>query len=198
MKDTATNKTRVVKVWDPVVRSFHWLLVLAFAIAWGLGEWGPNQMTWHFYFGYAIAALVAVRLIWGVVGTHHARFANFLYGPGKVMDYLRHLPDRKPSNWVGHNPMGGWSVFAMLGLLIVQVATGLTADPQDYINVGPLAQYVPESISASLSPKIHEIVSTLLLILVGIHVATILFYKKWKGENLVKPMITGTKEIAND
>jgi Cytochrome b len=198
MKDTRGMKTRVVKVWDPVVRSFHWLLVLAFAAAWGLGEWGPNQMTWHFYFGYTVGALVVIRLIWGFVGTRNARFANFLYGPGKVVDYLRHLPDRSPSNWVGHNPLGGWSVLAMLGLLIVQVVTGLTADPKDYINVGPLAGYVPESFSVDLAPQIHEVVSTLLLIVVVIHVGAIVFYKRWKGENLVKPMITGKKEVEEE
>jgi len=197
MRDTSSPKTRTVKVWDPVVRSFHWLLVLAFAGAWGLGEWGPNQMTWHFYFGYVIVGLVGVRLIWGFVGTRNARFSSFLFGPGKVVAYLRHLPSREPSNWIGHNPMGGWSVFLILGLLIAQVATGLMSDPKDYINVGPLAQYVPDSLS-DLSVKLHNIISTLLLIVVGVHVAAILFYKRWKGENLVAPMITGKKVIKED
>ncbi|MBN2739489.1 MAG: cytochrome b/b6 domain-containing protein [Rhodobacteraceae bacterium] len=197
MRDTSSPKTRTVKVWDPVVRSFHWLLVLAFAGAWGLGEWGPNQMTWHFYFGYVIVGLVGVRLIWGFVGTRNARFSSFLFGPGKVVAYLRHLPSREPSNWIGHNPMGGWSVFLILGLLIAQVATGLMSDPKDYINVGPLAQYVPDSLS-DLSVKLHNIISTLLLIVVGVHVAAILFYKRWKGENLVAPMITGKKVIEED
>jgi cytochrome b len=197
MRDTTSPKTRTVKVWDPVVRSFHWLLVLAFAGAWGLGEWGPNQMTWHFYFGYAIAGLVSVRLVWGFVGTRNARFTSFLFGPGKVIAYLRHLPSREPSNWIGHNPMGGWSVFLILGLLIAQIATGLMSDPKDYINVGPLAQYVPDSLS-DLSVKLHSIISTLLLIVVGVHIAAILFYKRWKGENLVAPMITGKKVIEED
>ena len=197
MRDTTSPKTRIVKVWDPVVRSFHWLLVLAFAIAWGLGKFGPNQMTWHFYFGFVIAGLVGVRLIWGFVGTRNARFSSFLFGPGATLAYLRHLPSRKPSNWIGHNPMGGWSVFLMLGLLIAQVATGLMSDPQDYINVGPLAQYVPDSVS-DLSVKLHNILSTLLLIVVGLHIAAILFYKRWKGENLVGPMITGKKMVEED
>ncbi|WP_295533057.1 cytochrome b/b6 domain-containing protein [uncultured Thioclava sp.] len=197
MRDTTSPKTRVIKVWDPVVRSFHWLLVLAFAGAWGLGEWGPNQMTWHFYFGYVIAGLVGVRLIWGFVGTRNARFTSFLFGPGKVVAYLRHLPSRDPSHWIGHNPMGGWSVFLMLALLIAQVATGMMSDPKDYINVGPLAQYVPSDIS-DLSVKLHHILSTLLLIVVGMHIAAILFYRRWKGENLVTPMITGKKVIEED
>ncbi|KEO59920.1 cytochrome b/b6 domain-containing protein [Thioclava indica] len=197
MRDTTSPKTRTVKVWDPVVRSFHWLLVLAFAGAWGLGKWGPNQMTWHFYFGYFIAGLVGVRLIWGFVGTRNARFSSFLFGPGKTLAYLRHLPSREPSNWIGHNPMGGWSVFIILGLLIAQIATGLMSDPKDYINVGPLAQYVPDSIS-DLSVKLHNIISTLLLIVVGVHISAILFYKRWKGENLVTPMITGKKVVEGD
>ncbi|WP_417808926.1 cytochrome b/b6 domain-containing protein [Thioclava sp.] len=197
MRDTTSPKTRTVKVWDPVVRSFHWLLVLAFAGSWGLGEWGPNQMTWHFYFGYFIAGLVGVRLIWGFVGTRTARFSSFLFGPGKVVAYLRHLPSREPSNWIGHNPMGGWSVFIILGLLIAQIATGLMSDPKDYINVGPLAQYVPGSIS-DLSVKLHSIISKLLLIVVGVHISAILFYKRWKGENLVGPMITGKKVVEED
>lgn len=197
MRDTSSPKTRVVTVWDPVVRSFHWLLVLAFAGAWGLGKFGPNQMTWHFYFGYTVAGLVGVRLIWGFVGPQNARFASFLFGPGKVLSYLRHLPSRAPSHWIGHNPLGGWSVFLILGLLIAQVATGLMADPKDYINVGPLAQYVPDAISDQ-SVKVHGILSTVLAIVIGIHIAAILFYKRWKGENLVTPMITGKKVVEEE
>ncbi|OOY18063.1 cytochrome b/b6 domain-containing protein [Thioclava sp. DLFJ4-1] len=197
MKDTAASPAKkTVTVWDPVVRLFHWLLVAAFAAAWGLGEWGPNQMTWHFYAGYAIAGLLAVRLIWGFVGSRTARFSHFLYGPKAVAEYLRHLPSKESSGHVGHNPLGGWSVLVMLALLIVQVVTGLTSDPQDYINVGPLAGSVPESISTSWAPKIHEFVATLLLIVVGIHIAAIVYYRTWKGVNLVKPMITGKKEVG--
>lgn len=195
MAEPRRAQGRILTVWDPLVRLLHWCLVVAFFTAWGLGEWGPNQMTWHFYFGYTVGALVTIRVIWGLVGPRNARFTSFLYKPGEVIAYLRHLPAREPSNWVGHNPLGGWSVLAMLGLLIVQVATGLVSDPQDYINVGPFAQYVPSSISTSLAPSIHELVSTLLLIVVGIHITAIAFYLHWKGENLVKPMITGKKVI---
>ena len=198
MQADSSSKTRVVKVWDPVVRSFHWLLVLAFAGAWGLGEWGPNQMTWHFYFGYTIGGLVVIRLIWGLIGPRSARFTSFLYGPNATLRYLRHLPTRDASHWPGHNPLGAWSVFAMLSLLILQVLTGLTSDPQDFINVGPWAQYVPDSISQGVSPSVHEAIASVLVIVVGLHIGAVLYYRFWKGENLVKPMITGKKIVKED
>ncbi|WP_319486849.1 cytochrome b/b6 domain-containing protein [uncultured Cohaesibacter sp.] len=183
-----------VRLWDPAIRLFHWALVLCVVAAWGLGEFGPDVMTLHFYFGYAIVALLAFRLIWGLIGPKTARFAHFIYGPKATLSYAASLFERKPSYWRGHNPMGALAAFALLGLLIAQVASGLMGDPDDFINVGPLAQYVGSD-TASLAIDLHEALAPLLLLLVVLHVATIAFYKIWKREDLIKPMITGWKWV---
>nr|WP_319391367.1 cytochrome b/b6 domain-containing protein [uncultured Cohaesibacter sp.] len=183
-----------VRLWDPAIRLFHWALVICVIAAWGLGEFGPDVMTLHFYFGYAVVALLAFRLIWGLIGPKTARFAHFIYGPKATFGYAASMFERKPSYWRGHNPMGALAAFALLGLLIAQVASGLMGDPDDFINVGPLAQYVGSD-TASLAIDLHEALAPLLLLLVVLHVATIAFYKIWKREDLIKPMITGWKWV---
>jgi len=197
----ADDETRVeietVRVWDPMLRLFHWSLTICVVAAWGLGKFGPDVMTLHFWFGYAVLALLAFRIVWGFVGPRHARFGNFLYGPVSLAKYLGGMFHRKPSYWPGHNPVGGLFVFVLLGLLAAHAATGLFADPEDYINVGPLAQYV-SSDSARLALGWHATLSWVVLGIVALHVGAIAFYKKWKGENLITPMITGRKRVRKD
>lgn len=188
------NKTYV---WDPVVRLLHWALVIAFATSWGLGKFGPNIMTLHFYSGYVVAGIVGLRLLWGLFGTKTARFATFVKGPGKVISYARTLPSPTPSRSYGHNPVGAIFVVGVLLILAMQVMSGLLADPEDYINVGPLAQYVSSDV-ARKALSLHEPLSTLLLLMVLGHIGAIFWYKKRKGENLVKPMITGYADLPSD
>lgn len=183
-----------VRLWDPAIRIFHWALLICVVAAWGLGKFGPDIMTLHFYFGYAVAALLGFRLIWGLVGPKAVRFTHFIYSPKTTLSYASKIMERKPSYWRGHNPVGAMAVFALLGVLIAQVATGLMGDPDDYINVGPLASYVGYD-NASLAIDIHETLASILLILVIIHVAAVAFYKLWKREDLIKPMITGWKWV---
>lgn len=190
----AQDEARRVRVWDPALRLFHWTLAVLVIAAWLLGKFGPNVMTLHFLLGYAIIALLVFRLLWGFVGPAPARFASFLHGPGAVLAYLRTLPKREPSNWLGHNPLGALSVVAMLLALVWQTASGLMADPEDYINVGPLAAEVG-SATAKKAVGWHHTGADLILILVLLHVAVILFYRLWKHEDLVRPMITGWKWV---
>nr|WP_328805837.1 cytochrome b/b6 domain-containing protein [Salipiger abyssi] len=181
------------QLWDPVVRVLHWALVIAFAAAWGLGKFGPSQMTLHFYAGYTVAGIVLLRVVWGFVGPRTARFASFVKGPRAVLAYARQMPARKPSNSWGHNPVGALFVVGVLFVLALQVLSGLLADPEDYVNVGPLAQYVSADITRK-ALALHEPLSTLLLIMVIGHIAAIGFYRRWKGEDLITPMITGRKK----
>ncbi|KGJ05399.1 cytochrome B [Paracoccus halophilus] len=183
-----------VRLWDPLLRAFHWLLVLFVVTSWLLGKFGPDQMTLHFWSGYVVAGLLIFRLVWGFVGPPPARFSHFIRGPGAIAGYMRGMFLRQPSYWPGHNPLGALSVIAMLAALAAQITTGLISDPDDYINVGPLASYV-SSATRSKAVGWHGLGSTLILLLVLIHVAVILFYRFWKHENLVKPMITGKKLI---
>ncbi|AJE48182.1 cytochrome b/b6 domain-containing protein [Celeribacter indicus] len=177
-------------LWDPVVRVLHWALVIAFATAWGLGKFGPDQMTLHFYAGYTVAAIVVLRILWGFVGTPTARFANFVKGPKGVLAYARTLPSDRPSHSHGHNAVGAIFVVGVLVVLVMQVLSGLFSDPEDYINVGPLAQYVSLE-TARWALSWHEPLSTLLLVMVLGHIGAIVWYRWRKGENLVWPMVTG-------
>lgn len=177
-------------VWDLFIRSFHWALVVAVLTGWMLGHFGPLQMTVHFWAGYAVGGLVLARLVWGVIGSPNARFANFIRGPGAILAYARTLSRREASHARGHNPLGGLSVVALLAVLAGQVATGLIIDPDDYINVGPLAEYVGSDWNR-WALRWHHRLGLVLAILVGLHIAAILFYRFWKREDLVTPMITG-------
>lgn len=189
-RDTVTT----TKIWDPLLRGFHWLLAFFVVTSWVLGKFGPNIMTLHFLSGFAIIGLVSFRMIWGVIGPRPARFHSFLRGPAAIRDYAGHMFERRPSYWPGHNPVGALSVIAMLGVLIVQAATGLIADPDDYINVGPLASKVSGATSHA-AVSWHHLGATIILVLVVLHVAVILFYRFWKREDLVRPMLTGWKKI---
>ncbi|MGF1660226.1 MAG: cytochrome b/b6 domain-containing protein [Rubrimonas sp.] len=199
MADGANPEADVerIRLWDPGVRAFHWALAALVTASWLLGEFGPAIMTMHFWSGYAICALLAFRLVWGVVGPRPARFAAFLAGPKTVLNYARTLPERAPSRWRGHNPLGGWAVAALLALLAAQVATGLVADPEDYINVGPLADMVSADMRRTATAWHHRIGSALLA-LVALHVAAVVFYKLWKREDLIRPMIDGWKTVRRE
>ena len=189
-----SEQPQKVKLWDPLLRVYHWLLAGAVIIAWCLGQFGPLKMTLHFWFGYLVIGLLAFRLIWGFVGPPPARFSHFLRGPGAVFSYTKHMFSREPSYWPGHNPLGALSVIAMLAVLAAQVTTGLISDPDDYINVGPLASYV-SSATRTKATGWHETGAAVVLLLVVLHVAVILFYRFWKREDLVRPMINGWKWV---
>lgn len=190
----AADDPRRERIWDPALRAFHWSLAALVIANWLLGKLGPSDMTLHFWLGYAILGLLAFRLVWGLVGPGPARFACFVRGPRAVLGYLREMPRARPSHWPGHSPVGALAVLAMLGVLILQGTTGLFADPDDYINVGPLASRVGSDTSRA-ALRWHHRGADLILALVVLHVAVIAFYRLWKREDLVRPMITGWKWV---
>jgi cytochrome b len=190
-------KERLEKVWDPVTRVLHWAMVFCFTASWVFAEFGPAVMTLHFYFGYTMAALVAMRLIWGIVGPRPVRFASFVKGLPAILAYGRGLFSRAPSLSAGHNPVGALFIIGVLTLLPLQILTGLYSDPEDYINVGPLAETVTIE-TARRATALHETISGILILLVVIHVAAVVFYYIYKRENLVKPMITGWKRVRDE
>ncbi|MFS4437882.1 cytochrome b/b6 domain-containing protein [Paracoccaceae bacterium GXU_MW_L88] len=183
-----------VKLWDPLLRVFHWALAIAVITAWGLGEYGPSIMTLHFYAGYTVCGLILFRILWGFVGPKPARFTHFLRGPSAITGYLSHMFHRHPSYWPGHNPLGALAVLAILGVLSFQVVTGLISDPEDYVNVGPFAGAVPHDL-ATEAVGLHHTGATLILLLVILHIGIIFFYRFWKREDLVTPMLTGWKWV---
>jgi cytochrome b len=183
-----------ISLWDPALRLCHWSLVTSVCTGWYLGRFGPGIMTLHFYAGYAVIALLVFRLIWGLFGRWPARFWDFLYGPRRTAQYMRSMFVRRPSYWAGHNPIGALSIFALLAALAMQAATGLFTDPDDFLNRGPLADYVSDDWVAWAS-NWHVTLSKVVLALVALHLAAILFYRVWKGENLVAAMIHGRKTV---
>jgi cytochrome b len=177
-----------IRVWDLPTRLFHWLLVALFAFSWYSAENG--LMDWHRRSGLTLLALIAFRLIWGVIGGSTARFAHFVRGPGAIFRYLRGAPAG-----IGHNPLGGLSVIALLALLVVQIVAGLYAVDVDSLESGPLSDAVSFE-TGRQAAHIHHLCFNVLLALSALHIATILFYRL-RGRNLVTPMLTGRDRQAD-
>ncbi len=180
------------RVWDLPTRLFHWSLVLCIVGLVITGNVGGNWMTWHFRLGYAVFTLLLFRMVWGVIGGRWSRFASFVYAPSTVMAYLKGRS--RPEHSVGHNPLGAGSVFALLGFLLLQVATGLVSD-DDISNQGPLNQFVSSARASSATWYHKEVGNKVLIALVGLHVVAILFYLWKKKENLIRPMLSGDKPL---
>lgn len=181
-----------VRVWDLPTRLFHWSLVACVIGLVITGNVGGNWMTWHMRLGYAVLTLLLFRLIWGFVGGHWSRFASFLYAPSTILAYLR--GQGRPEHGVGHNPLGAFSVFGLLLILLAQVGTGLFADDEIAVT-GPLVALVSGD-TVSLATGYHKNVGKFIVIaLVVLHLLAIGFYKLVKKDNLVRPMISGDKLV---
>lgn len=179
-----------IRIWDLPLRLFHWLLVMAVLGSFVSVKLGGNAMIWHGRFGYLVLALIIFRLIWGFVGTHHARFAEFIKAPNAILAYLKN-----PSETPGHSPVGAISVLVLLALFLAQALAGLFAT-DDIAFDGPLAKYVA-STWVELLTSFHRWNEWVLLALVGVHVSAILYYKYVKRINLISAMITGDKELVD-
>ncbi len=185
------NEAGEIRVWDPLVRVFHWLLVAGFFIAYLSGdEW----MTLHVYAGYLVAGLVAFRLLWGVVGTRYARFTDFVKPPREVVAYLRDMLRGRERRYIGHNPAGGLMIVALLLSLIGISLTGLALYGA-HDEAGPLAGLMAGSgeFWEEALEEVHEFLANLTLLLVAVHVAGVIFESLRHGENLVRAMLTGRK-----
>jgi Cytochrome b len=182
------------KLWDAPVRLVHWLLVVLVAFSWWSSE---DHLNWHRWSGYAILGLVAFRILWGFAGAGAARFSSFVRGPKAVAAYVRTLPERAASATPGHNPLGGWSVIALLLVLAAQVTTGLFTVDIDAFEAGPLSHLVSYDLGRTLA-ELHEFCFRLLQVLVALHVAAVLFYLLYKRTNLIRPMVTGWRTFPED
>lgn len=174
-----TNETapRAARVWDLPTRVFHGLLIASFAGAWITAESERWRLV-HVTLGLTMAGLVLWRLLWGFVGTRHARFADFVRGPSAVLRYLKSLAGGRPEHHSGHNPAGGWAILGLLGLTAVTTALGWAAYSEwggDWLGEG------------------HEVAANLMIALVGVHVAGVVVSSWLHRENLVRAMVTGRK-----
>lgn len=182
-----------VRVWDLPTRLFHWLLVFLIAGLAVTGYVGGGAMDWHARLGYAVLTLLFFRIAWGFVGGHWSRFRSFLYAPSSVVAYIGGRAH--PDHLVGHNPLGAGSVFAMLAVLLAQVATGLIGD-DEIAFTGPLNRFVSSAAGVRATWYHKEVGQWLLVALVVVHVAAIAWYVRRKRQNLVLPMIVGDKDLA--
>jgi cytochrome b len=178
-------------VWDLPLRLFHWALVLSIVASWLTAEAGFEWMQIHFYLGFWTLGLVSFRILWGFIGPRHARFANFIPSPKRLVAYTRSVFKRDSTPSIGHNPLGGLMVVVMILMVAAQAASGLFVT-DDIAWAGP---YNP-SVSAELAGKLtwfHHLNFNVLAGAIGLHVLAILFYALYKRQNLVSPMISGRK-----
>ena len=182
-----------VRVWDLPTRLFHWGLVAAvggaLATAWIPGA----SIEWHARFGYAILALLAFRLAWGLVGGHWSRFAVWRPTPGRVMAYLRGRAH--PDDRVGHSPLGTLSVIVILIALATQVATGLVGD-DEIAFTGPLNRFVSTATGLAATAWHKHLGKLLVIALIALHVSAILYYLLVRRNNLIGPMVHGDKPVG--
>jgi cytochrome b len=203
-----------IKVWDPLVRIFHWSLVIFFTIAFLTGD---EDSSLHIYAGYAVIGLVLFRILWGFIGTDHARFNDFIFGPSKVIQYLRSLASNTPRRYVGHNPAGGYMVLALLATLLVVTFTGLKVygseghglfAANNEISVLSTAK-AEEDETGEINEaggtggkegekyweEVHEATSYFMLGLIALHILGVVITSRKHKENLMKAMITGRKNV---
>jgi cytochrome b len=195
MRDEVQQPSVSARLWDGPTRLVHWALVGLIGFCWWSGETG--HMDWHRLAGYTVLALLLFRLAWGFVGSYSARFASFVRGPAATLAYAKTLPSRAGRETPGHNPLGAWSVLAILATLAAQVITGLFAVDVDGIESGPLSHRVDFD-TGRLFAKWHHWSFWLLEALVALHLAAIVFYAAHKRADLVRPMVTGRGRFSRD
>jgi cytochrome b len=183
-----------IRVWDLPTRLFHWLLTLAVLGSVVSAKVGGSAMVWHFRLGYLVLGLLAFRLLWGVFGGRWSRFASFVYKPGTTWRYLRRRGRPDEHLEVGHNPLGSFSVFALLGVLLLQVGTGLVAD-DEIANIGPLNRFVETATGLAATSWHKGWGQWLVITLVALHVLAVLYYLWGKRVDLVRPMWGGDKTL---
>ncbi len=181
-------------VWDLPVRITHWLLVLAVLGSYVSYKLGLAYFKYHVWCGYAVLVLAAFRILWGVVGTRHARFASFVRPPAATLRHAAQLARGKARRYAGHNPLGAWMVLALLGMLLAQGLSGLFSN-DEIASTGPLYAYVSNASSLKLT-SLHRLLFDGIAIAIGLHVAAVLAYQLLKKDQLIRAMFTGHKPAA--
>jgi cytochrome b len=182
-----------VRVWDLPTRLSHWATVILFGICWWTAE--TDHMKWHRLAGYGVLGAVLFRLAWGFCGGQTSRFRDFVRGPAATFRYVRKLFGRRGEDSppaLGHNPLGALSIITMLGLLLTQTTLGLFAVNVDGFDSGPFSRWVSFDTGRRFA-HLHAANFDLLLLMVGVHLTAIAFYRLVRKERLVPAMIHGFK-----
>jgi cytochrome b len=177
-----------VYVWDPFVRLFHWSLVVGFTVAY-LTE--DDMLTAHVWAGYAVGVLIVARIVWGFVGSRHARFSDFVYNPVTTLRYVRDLIVFRAKRYLGHSPGGGAMVILLLAFLSATVVTGLVVYGGEQ-KAGPLAGMFTKDTGEALE-QVHNVLANITLALILAHVAAVILASFAHRESLVRAMVTGYK-----
>jgi cytochrome b len=191
----AEKSEQKIRIWDLPVRLFHWALVVLMVVSYVTAQVGSDWMKLHFWSGYAVLTLLLFRIVWGFVGSTTARFTHFVKGPLAAIEHLKELAGTDRPRDVGHNPLGGAMVIALLLGVLLQVVAGLFAADTDEGTVsGPLANLVPDK-WVDRATAFHHLWINILLMLVALHVLAALTYLVWKRQNLIGAMFTGHKRL---
>lgn len=182
---TPANQAGAVKVWDFQTRIFHWSFAALVILAFVTSE-GDAVLSLHIFLGTVLVGFIVFRVLWGVIGSRHAQFGDFVHGPATVSDYAKRLLAFRPPYSVGHNPLGGWMVLALLGVVLVASLTGMMVVEDGY--VGPLSGF-----AGGIFGHLHEGLGSFVMVLVGVHVAGVLAHMVISRENLIRSMFTGLK-----
>jgi len=188
----ADASTRKVRVWDLPTRVFHWSLAGLIALAWMTADAGSAFLTVHVFCGTTVIGLVVFRVVWGFVGTRHALFVDFVRGPDTVRAYAKKLLSFRPPHHVGHNPLGGWMVLALMAFVVIVALSGMTIAKAGF--VGPLAPFF----GGGLDDDFHEALTNGLLALIIGHVAGVVVHGLITRENLLRAMVDGDKIVPQD
>jgi cytochrome b len=185
-------KQQRIRVWDPLVRTFHWLLAVCFLIAYVVED---DMLNLHVLAGSIVFGLIIFRLIWGIMGTEHSRFADFIYSFKQVLQHLRDLVRMRPAQHTGHTPVGGVMIFLLLFGLLILTLSGVMLYAMEGASL-PFAGLMTgvDLDTTILIEHIHGWVADLLVLLVLFHVAGVFFESFLQKQNLVRAMITGYKK----
>ncbi|WP_062059545.1 cytochrome b/b6 domain-containing protein [Cellvibrio sp. OA-2007] len=187
-----TTPTAVItaqqRLWDWPVRICHWSMVMLIAACWWTAE--EHEIVYHSYCAYALLGVVLFRIYWGFFGSSTARFSQFLRKPSAVFAYLKSLGQREVKPASGHNPLGGYSVLALLFVVLLQIGLGLFAIDVDGFDGGPFADYLSFKTSRMITGW-HEIIFNVLLAFIALHIAAIVYYLLWRRQNLTAAMLRG-------
>lgn len=186
-----------IKAWDVPTRVFKWLLVATVVLAWATNKYATQHSEWHKWNGYAALALIAFRVLWGIYGGRTARFSSFVSSPRILVAYIRtQMHGRTPPRFLGHNPLGGWMVIALLFAVAAQSLLGLFSAGDDYLSLqGPLARLASDT-TVGWATRLHRLGFNVILGLAAIHVAANVFYDLFCRAGLIRGMITGRKPEA--
>jgi len=181
-----------INVWDRFVRSFHWSLVATFAVCYFTED---DFMDIHVWSGYAIMVLLALRFVWGFIGTEHARFSDFVYRPSLVWAYTRDVLLLRAKRYIGHNPAGGAMIVLFFISLILATVSGVVLYGADE-HAGPLASMMSGASESTeeILEEVHEFFANFTVLLIVIHLGGVLFESLLHRENLIRAMINGRKK----